>query len=90
MEQSRGLGEEELRDRPKEEFGRITRLEEVSWRQKSRNLWLADGDGNTRFFHRMVNARRICNFMGRIRVGELILDSEEDIWWGVSVFCRFI
>ncbi|RVW38411.1 hypothetical protein CK203_090301 [Vitis vinifera] len=45
---------------------RLAVLEETSWRQKSRALWLKDGDRNTRFFHRMVNIHKRINFMGRM------------------------
>ena len=45
---------------------RLGVLEETSWRQKSRALWLKDGDRNTRFFHRMVNIHKRINFMGRM------------------------
>ena len=33
----------------KEELGRVLQLEEIFWRQKSRILWLKQGDCNTVF-----------------------------------------
>ncbi|XP_059629996.1 uncharacterized protein LOC132272953 [Cornus florida] len=40
------------------EFAEIAVMEEISWRQKSRALWLKKGDNNTNFFHRLANAHR--------------------------------
>ncbi|WMV25457.1 hypothetical protein MTR67_018842 [Solanum verrucosum] len=36
----------------------LAKIEEVSWRQKSRCLWLKDGDRNTKYFQSMANANR--------------------------------
>jgi len=37
---------------------KLTLLEEISWRQKSRVLHLREGDANTRFFQRMAISNR--------------------------------
>ncbi|WMV47268.1 hypothetical protein MTR67_040653, partial [Solanum verrucosum] len=36
----------------------LAKIEEVSWRQKSRCLWLKDGDRNTKYFQSVANANR--------------------------------
>ena len=40
------------------ELEKAALLEEISWRQKSKVLYLKEGDSNTRFFHRMANSNR--------------------------------
>jgi hypothetical protein len=60
LEEERGLVEEHILRRVAvtNDLERITLLEEVSWRQKLRALWLREGDKCTNFFHQVVNSNR--------------------------------
>ena len=52
------------------EFKHWAMLEEIMWRQKSREVWLKEGDINTRFFHRMTNSQRRGNQITKMRINE--------------------
>ena len=61
--------------RIRDELERVTLLEEISWRQKSRALCIREGDRNTKFFHRIANSHKRVNSIDRLMVdGVLSLD----------------
>ncbi|XP_065628779.1 uncharacterized protein LOC136067191 [Quercus suber] len=59
-EEEFGLSDAEACERAevRSEVEKLLSLEEISWRQKSRMLWIKEGDHNTKFFHRVANSHR--------------------------------
>jgi hypothetical protein len=60
------------------ELERMLLYEDMSWRQKSKALWLREGDKNTKFFHQMANSCRRNNIVDSLMVnGSLSSDPIE-------------
>ncbi|XP_034688121.1 uncharacterized protein LOC117916277 [Vitis riparia] len=78
------LEELEARNEAKEEYKKWVLLEEITWRQKSREVWLKEGDRNTGFFHKMANAHRRRNNVDRIKINGAWLTEENDIREGIA------
>ncbi|RVW28984.1 DNA-repair protein XRCC1 [Vitis vinifera] len=85
QEQLRALNEQELeaRKEAREEFTKWALMEEISWRQKSRETWLKEGDKNTGFFHKMANSNKMRNCLKKIKVNGTWLLEDHDIQRGV-------
>ena len=54
-------------------------LEEIFLRQKSRALFVKEGDNNTRFFHRLANSHRNANLIKRIEVDGVLYEDKADV-----------
>ena len=53
-------------------------MEETSWRQKSREISLKEGDSNIGFFHRMANSHRRRNTINKIKInGEWLMEDSK-------------
>ena len=55
------------------------RHEEISWRQKSRALFVKEGDNNTRFFHRLANSHTRTNHISSIEVDGVLYEDSPTI-----------
>uniref|UniRef100_A0A2N9I593 Reverse transcriptase domain-containing protein n=1 Tax=Fagus sylvatica TaxID=28930 RepID=A0A2N9I593_FAGSY len=73
------LSERDLRGTLLLELDKLAHFEETSWRQKSRVLWLKEGDNNTKFFHKMANSNRRRNFMEKLEVDGTLYTLDSDI-----------
>ncbi|KAF7844569.1 protein BPS1, chloroplastic-like [Senna tora] len=60
------------------ELDQLRKNEEILWRQRSRAVWLKEGDLNTKFFHRKANQRRNRNTIRRIRDEHNIFHSDSN------------
>jgi hypothetical protein len=61
------------------EVERSTLMVEVSWRQKSRILWLREGDKCTKFFHTIVNSNRRRNSIDSLLIDGTISSNRSGI-----------
>ena len=77
------LEEVEEREKAREEYKEWVDMEEVSWRQKSRETWLKEGDRNTGFFHRMTNSHRRRNSIRSISINGRRFIKEPEIKEGL-------
>ena len=70
IEESRALGSEEISKKGEvsRELEACLLMEEVSWRQKSRILWLKKGDKCTKYFHSMANSHRRYNSIDSLMI----------------------
>ena len=81
------MKEPEARKKANGDFKKLALMEEISWRQKSRKVWLKKGDRNTGFFHRMTNSHRRKNYLSKIKINGIWLTEEQEIKGGmVSTF----
>ncbi|KAL6322576.1 hypothetical protein AAG906_009887 [Vitis piasezkii] len=69
----------EARKEAKEAYKTWVLREEISWRQRSRELWLKEGDNNTRFFHRMANVHSRRNWLSKLKVDDCWHTEESDL-----------
>lgn len=51
-----------------QDYHKVLRMEEISWRQKSKQSWLKEGDRNMKFFHKIVSWRQSINSLSRLKV----------------------
>ena len=82
-QRSLSLAEAEARLVAMEDFKKWSVMEETSWRQKSREIWLKEGDRNTSFFHKMANSCKRRNNIERIRIKGVWVNGEEEARIGI-------
>ena len=75
--------ERELKLEALQEFKCWALMEGVSWRQKSREIWLKEGDKNALFFHRIANSHRRGNHITKMKINEVWVKEEDEMKQGI-------
>ena len=66
----------------------LASLEEISWRQKSKALFIKERDNNTRFFHRLANSHRRINQIRGVEVEGALYEDESEVTNPIVDFYR--
>jgi hypothetical protein len=54
-------------------------IEKVSWKQKSRVMWLKEGDKCTKFFHSIANSNRRYNSLDSLLISDTQSSNQTEI-----------
>jgi hypothetical protein len=81
IEEVRALDSEELAKKwqVSRELEDVLLMEEISWRQKSRILWLKEGDKCSKFFHSMANSHRRYNSIDYLMIEGNLSNNQVEI-----------
>jgi hypothetical protein len=81
MADSRPLSAEEKgkREQLTRDLEKVILMAEICWRQKSRALWLKEGDKNSRFFHCLANSHRNTNTISKILINGSPSTNQDEI-----------
>jgi hypothetical protein len=71
--------EQEMRKLWQEVIAKEDLKKEMDWRERSRQLWLKEGDANTKYFHLATSARRRNNLISSIKIGDRRMSSIQEI-----------
>jgi hypothetical protein len=92
IEEGKTLGAEESLNKTEivSKLERTILMEEVSCRQKSRNLFLKEGDKSKKFFHRMANSNRRRKYIDSLLIGGTISTNSRRSTSIVSSFIKVV
>ncbi|CAI0460218.1 unnamed protein product [Linum tenue] len=79
-------GEREERAKLEIDLRRDLFLQEICWRQKSREVWVKLGDKNSGYFHQMANYRRKVNRVEKLKIEGRNVDDPVDVASGIVRF----
>ena len=63
----------------KQEVPFILMIDEICWRQKSRAIWLKEGDKNSKFFHCLASSHQSTNTIGKLLIDGVSSTNQDEI-----------